>query len=227
MKRNTKLAIGGVVAFGGVVLATNWTAIMTAMMTSSVDATASARVTQVSGEFAEANRYERNGDGEAGDSKSFEIVSGGKLIIGDLIVSDGAETYIALDLGDQASVRFDSADFALGNLFGDSSDDFKVTMEEGAAVFNVPERNGHDLALQDVNKNTVELASNKGKWFVETSAFDETLHLFVKEGSVELTNTRGDEATLVLTAGQGVEVNDDASFSKVDSQADWVQAIHW
>ncbi len=221
------------IALGGVVLAVavvafNWKPLMTGFMTSSIDATSSARVDAISGEFELATRYTPGANGERGNEAPLELAKGIELRTNDKILSGGNDTRLVLALDSKSQVELRAADFILKQLFGDQSERVQINVEEGQILLDVWDRGDREMVFLDTNKNRVELLSGDARCFLGVTSFEGTLNVFVQAGKIRVTNTRKPDAPTVieLGPGDGVEIGDDGGVKKV-TESGWIASIAW
>ena len=160
--------------------------LMQSMMTRSVDPTAHAKILAVNG-VHDATRMDPNGN-----SKQLKVASGNPLMTADLIIGSDNEAnrlFLALDKDNHA--RFESADFVLRSPLGDDSNQFSVTVELGAVLFNIT--NGADKSFEvvDTNKNRVFVENTNAQFYL--SVDDDGLRIFVKRGTLTVINLRSEK----------------------------------
>lgn len=214
-----------VLAGAGVYVGLNWNRLMTGFMTAKVDPTAQVELKAFSGTFS-PTRYETV-EGKKGNESPFTLNVGMALKLNDKIISGGNETRMVLALDAKNSVELRSADFILKSLFGEGSDTFSTNVEEGEVFLRLAALAGRTVFLLDTNKNRVDVQGEAVEAYLAVTSFEGTLHVFVKSGALQVSNSKGAAQPLVLKAGMGVEVGEEGGFVPVTAEAAWVKAIAW
>ena len=213
----------------GALVALNWKGLMTSFMTASIDETSQVQLKSLSGEI-EATRYVPGENNEKGNETPLPLKPDMALQTNDKLISGGNDTRMVLALDANNSVEIRSADLILKQLFGEASQTFRVNVEEGWLRFEIKERGRRQIQVVDTNKNTIDLISETGRYYIGATSFEETLNVFVDTGSVQVTNTKktpGKPSVTQIKAGEGVEIAADGTATKIGREASWVAPLTW
>ncbi len=187
--------------------------VMESMMTKSIDKTAGATVTGVSGDL-EVRRLGDDGNSFAVAPKKGDVLKTADLVLGS--DAEGGSVSVALD-GDKASARFDEADWVLRSPLGKCTDDFVAIVELGNVVISIKDVDDRTYTFSDTNKNSVVAEEGAVGAFIGVD--DDGLTVIVRTGEVTVTNERS-ELEIVVHAGEGIRVDGEGKASPHEGKAD-------
>ena len=192
---------------------------MQSMMTASVDDTAKAKVLGVTGDH-EAHRL-----GADGNSAPLEVAAEVDLVTADMVIgSDDEASALLLALDNDNFARFNAADFVLRSPIGEDNKVFSLVLEYGAVELNVVNGSGRSFQVRDTNKNEVFVQDTNARFVV--LADDDGTTIFVKEGEVQVSNTRT-EFTGALSAGNGLVFDPKGVSSPLAADDTWLASYQW